>query len=174
MPIELPQQKPCVICEGLAGHLDEWAPIEETALTVSLIPEIQFEVGQSLIVPRRHAALLSDLTDEEAAAVMLASQRLMRAMVAAFEPLGIFVFQNNGVYSGQVTPHYHMHIVPRQVGSDWGVGPPHMTRFPEAGRTPHSPGLVETSKETESRINRARVSVERRRQTAARIISHLE
>ena len=173
MPIELPRQDPCVICEGLTGRLDDWVPIEEGELTLSLIPEIQFEIGQALIVPKRHAALLSDLTDEEGAAVMSASRRLMRAMETAFGPMGVFVFQNNGVYSGQETPHYHMHVVPRHEGSDWGVGPRHMARFLEAGRSPHGPAFSETPEESAARVKRAHVSVEARRAAAERIRAHL-
>jgi histidine triad (HIT) family protein len=173
VPIELPEQEPCVICEGLAGRLDEWVPIEETDLTLSLIPDVQFEVGQSLIVPKRHVALLTDLADVESAAIIAASQRLMRAIVAAYDPLGVFIFQNNGVYSGQVTPHYHMHIVPRQQGSDWGVGPPHMARFPDAGRSPDALHAAESPAETAERLKRARVSVTARREAAERIRSHL-
>jgi diadenosine tetraphosphate (Ap4A) HIT family hydrolase len=170
MPIELPEQDPCVICQGLAGRLDQWVPIEECELTLSLIPDIQFEVGQSLIVPKRHIALLTDLTDEESMAIMAASRRLMRAIVAAFEPLGVFVYQNNGVYSGQMTPHYHMHVVPRQPGRDWGVGPPHFTRFQDAGRVPGK--LQETSGDAE-RFARALPSFEARQAAAARIREHL-
>ena len=170
MPIELPEQDPCVICDGLAGRLDEWVPIEERELTLTLIPEIQFEVGQSLIVPKRHIALLTDLTDEESEAIMAASRRLMRAIVAAFEPLGVFVYQNNGVYSGQKTPHYHIHVVPRQPGSDWGVGPPHFRRFPDAGRVP---GMLHEASGDAARAVRAVASFEARKATAARINEHL-
>jgi len=28
------------------------------------------------------------------------------ALLATYKPLGILTFQNNGVYSGQETPHY--------------------------------------------------------------------
>jgi diadenosine tetraphosphate (Ap4A) HIT family hydrolase len=144
-------------------------PIEESPLTLSLIPDVQFEVGQSLVIPKRHVALLTDLTAVECAAIMDASQRLMRAMEAAFSPLGVFVFQNNGVYSGQVN---HMHVVPRQRDSDWGVGPPHMRRFPEAGRAPDLPPFRETPEDT-ARIEKARVPVEARREAARRIRAHL-
>ena len=56
--------------------------------------------------------------------------------------LGILTFQNNGVYSGQETPHFHFHVVPRQSGSDWGIGPPQLATFDAAGRragTAHNP-----------------------------------
>jgi histidine triad (HIT) family protein len=173
MPIELPRQDPCVMCEGIAGRLTDWVPIFEDELTVSLLPEIQFEVGQSVIIPKRHVPLLTDLTDEESAAIIAVSRRLMKAIVAAFEPLGVFVYQNNGIYSGQATPHYHMHVVPRQPGSEWGVGPPHVGRFPEAGRGPDAPAPGETPDETVERVKRALVPVVARRAAAARIRAYL-
>jgi diadenosine tetraphosphate (Ap4A) HIT family hydrolase len=168
--IELPHQDPCVICEGLAGRLDEWVPIEEQELTLSLIPDIQFEVGQCLVVPKRHVALLTDLTDAESGAIMAASRRLMRAIVAAFEPLGVLVYQNNGVYSSQMTPHYHMHVVPRQQGSDWGVGPPHFAKFPDAGRLP---GTLPEASDSIGRAERARASFSARKAAAAQIREQL-
>jgi diadenosine tetraphosphate (Ap4A) HIT family hydrolase len=110
---------------------------------VTVINPWQFEVGQCCVITRRHVALLLDLTDEECAAVMVAARRVAEALARAFAPLGILTFQNNGVFSGQETPHFHFHVVPRQQGSDWGVGPPQLAAFDGAGRrkgTAHDPG----------------------------------
>jgi diadenosine tetraphosphate (Ap4A) HIT family hydrolase len=159
------------MCEGLAGRLDAWVPIEESELTVSLIPDIQFEFGQSLVIPRRHVALLSELTDAESVAIMQAARRLMRAVVAAFDPLGVLVYQNNGVYSGQEVPHYHHHVVPRQAGSDWGVGPPHLGRFAAAGR---ARGFEHDASGDPERIRRALAPLEARRAAAHLIRQALE
>jgi diadenosine tetraphosphate (Ap4A) HIT family hydrolase len=41
----------------------------------------------------------------------------------------VLLYQNNGVGSGQEVPHFHLHVVPRTPGSDWGLGPPHIARF---------------------------------------------
>jgi diadenosine tetraphosphate (Ap4A) HIT family hydrolase len=138
-------------------------PIEEDDLTISIIPPIQFEVGQSLVIPKRHVALLSQLTDSESAAIMKAARRLMRAMVTAFDPLGVLIYQNNGVYSGQEVPHYHHHVVPRQAGSDWGVGPPHLGRFEAAGRVR---GVEHDASSDPERIQRAIAPLEARRAAA--------
>ena len=140
--IQLPEQDPCEICEGIAGRDEKCALIAETEVTVTLLNPYQFEVGQCCVVTRRHVATLLDLSDAEGAAIIEAAQRVARALIDTYQPLGILTFQNNGVYSGQEVPHYHYHVVPRQPGSDWGIGPPQLQKFPSAGRqagTPHDP-----------------------------------
>jgi histidine triad (HIT) family protein len=141
--IELPVRDPCDLCEVIAGRDERWAIIEEGEHTLTVINPMQFEVGQCCVITRRHVALLLDLSPQECAAVLAAAQRVAQALVGAFQPLGILTFQNNGVYSGKETPHYHFHVVPRQPGSDWGIGPPQLATFDGAGRprgTAHDPG----------------------------------
>jgi histidine triad (HIT) family protein len=167
--IELPEQDPCDICETLAGR--SGVPIiAESALTVTVVTPMQFEVGQCCVVTRRHVATLLELTHEEGAAILKAAREVAQALVATFQPLGILTFQNNGVYSGQLTPHYHYHVVPRQPGSDWGIGPPQLRPFPDAGR---AGGTVHDHTADEVRRQRARVSPETLQEIAVRIRANL-
>jgi diadenosine tetraphosphate (Ap4A) HIT family hydrolase len=131
--IQLPIRHPCDLCEVIARE-DRWAVIEEGPHTLTVINPWQFEVGQCCVITRRHVATLLDLDSAECEAVMRHAKRVAEAMVGAFDPLGILTFQNNGVYSGQETPHFHFHVVPRQAGSDWGIGPPQLATFDGAGR----------------------------------------
>ncbi len=138
--IGLPVRDPCDLC--VAAREERWKIIEESAHTLTVINPWQFEVGQCCVITRRHVATLLDLSDEECAAVMASARRVAEALVRTYRPLGILTFQNNGVYSGQETPHFHFHVVPRQPGSDWGIGPPQLATFDGAGRargTPHDP-----------------------------------
>ena len=140
--IELPARDPCDLCETARGE-DRRPIIDESEHTLTVINPWQFEVGQCCVITRRHVALLLDLSAEECAAVLVAAKRVARALVEAYQPLGLLTFQNNGVYSGQETPHFHFHVVPRQKGSDWGIGPPQLATFEGAGRqrgTSHDPG----------------------------------
>lgn len=141
--LELPRREPCDLCEGMAGREERWAIIEESEHTLTVINPWQFEVGQCCVITRRHVATLLDLSQAECAAVMVSAKRVAEALLRTFNPLGILTFQNNGVYSGQETPHFHFHVVPRQQGSDWGIGPPQLAAFDGAGRirgTTHDPG----------------------------------
>jgi histidine triad (HIT) family protein len=147
--IELPQQEPCEFCEGMAGRDPTWAVIDECDLTITVMNPSQYEVGQCCVITRRHVGTLLDLSSDEASAILHAAKRAATALVITFQPLGVLTFQNNGVYSGQEVPHYHFHVVPRQQGSDWGIGPPQLAVFDSAGRirgTPH-----DTSQDEERR-----------------------
>jgi len=147
MPIELPALDPCPFCEVIAGRSERWSVIEQTDLTITMLNGRQYEVGQCLVMPIRHAPTLFDLEVEEEAAVMAAVRRLSRALVHAFDPEGVLLYQNNGVGSGQEVPHFHMHVVPRQVGSDWGFGPPHIARLEPR---PHLDFTVVTEKKVQT------------------------
>ena len=168
--IELPIRDPCDLCEGMAGREERWAVIEESEHTLTVINPWQFEIGQCCVITRRHVATLLELSDRECEAILVSAKRVAGALVKAYRPLGILTFQNNGVFSGQETPHFHFHVVPRQKGSDWGVGPPQLATFDSAGRqrgTSHDP-----SRDSQRR-ERVQVSVRLLAETADLIRSNV-
>lgn len=167
--LELPTRDPCDLCQVTAQG-ETWKIIEQGSHTLTIINPWQFEVGQCCVITRRHVATLLDLTDEECVAVMVAAKRVAEALVSSFQPLGLLTFQNNGVYSGQETPHFHFHVVPRQQGSDWGIGPPQLATFEGAGR---QRGTVHDAGGDAQRRGRVRASQETLTETVERIRSRL-
>jgi diadenosine tetraphosphate (Ap4A) HIT family hydrolase len=147
---------PCYFCDIIEGKSDRWNVIEQAELTVILLNGRQFEVGQCLVLPVRHAPTLLDLTEREEAAVMAAAKRLAGAMVDAFAPDGLLLYQNNGAGSGQEVPHFHLHVVPRRLDSDWGFGPPHIAQLEQRRRPLHLDHAVITDekRQTVERIRR--------------------
>jgi histidine triad (HIT) family protein len=148
VPFELPHRDPCPFCEIIAGKLKQGI-VEESDLTVTFVNMRQFEVGQILVVPRRHAPTVLDLTLEEGAAIMKAAQRVASAMIAAFSPDGITIYQNNGLVSLQEIPHYHMHVVPRRKSSPWGYGPPHIAALEKPSKEELSRVVVSAERSQE-------------------------
>ena len=168
--IELPDQQPCEFCEGFAGRDPTWAVIDECTDTVTVINPYQYETGQCCVITKRHVGTLLELNEDEAAAIIKAAQRVAVALVSKYQPLGVLTFQNNGVYSGQEVPHYHFHVVPRQPGSDWGIGPPQLAAMDGAGR---ERGTTHDASGDEERRQRVRVSVDVLHDTALAIREHL-
>jgi histidine triad (HIT) family protein len=167
---ELPIRDPCDLCEGIAGREEKWGVIEEGDHTLTVINPWQFEIGQCCVITRRHVATLLELSDEECNAVIGSAKRVAHALVETFGPLGILTFQNNGVYSGQETPHFHFHVVPRQKGSDWGIGPPQIATFESAGR---QRGTIHDSTGDAARRERVQVTADKLSEMADLIRSNL-
>lgn len=140
----LPEMDPCYLCQVVTGHTTAWNVVEGRALTLTILNGRQFEVGQCMVLPRRHAATLLDLTADERGAVMEAAARVTQAMVRLWAPDGVLLYQNNGVGSGQEVPHFHLHVVPRRPNSDWGLGPPHLARIEREGGSASSDHTVVT------------------------------
>ena len=129
MPLELPETDTCYFCDIIDGKADRWAIVEDAESTLVLLNGRQFETGQCIVVPKRHAPTLLELDEPELSAILATAQRAADAMLRAFEPTGILLYQNNGVGSAQEVPHFHLHVVPRRLGSDWGFGPPHLAEL---------------------------------------------
>jgi histidine triad (HIT) family protein len=142
--LPLPVMDPCYLCELVGSSSSRWNVIEHAELTITVLNGRQFEIGQCLVFPVRHAPTLLDLTEREGAAIMAAAKRLMSVMIDAFAPDGVLLYQNNGAGSGQEVPHFHLHVVPRRPNSDWGLGPPHIARFGAAGPLEHLDHAVMT------------------------------
>ncbi len=138
MPIQLPDMDPCYFCECVLEGSQGWNFIARDEHVITLLNGRQYEEGQCIVVPVRHAPTLLELDDEEGAAVMRAARRIATAMVEAFAPDGVLLYQNNGVAVGQEVPHFHLHVVPRRVASAWGSGPPQLAAVMAGERAAHT------------------------------------
>ena len=156
MNFPMPVMEPCYFCQLARREVDGWNLLIEDPLTMTALNGRQYEAGQSLVFPRRHAPTLLDLTAQEAAAVMLAAKRVGAAITRAFAPEALLLYQNNGSLGGQEVPHFHLHVVPRTRGSDWDMGPPNLARSQAANRPPH----LDHSVVTEGKLQNARLLAE--------------
>lgn len=79
--------------------------------------------GHLLVVPRRHAVRVGDLTGEVAAALWSVGIELAAALRAS--NLGcddVHLLVNDGPAAAQTVPHVHLHVVPRARGDLWRLG----------------------------------------------------
>lgn len=122
----LPFTESCHFCERLAVS-EPPGLVAETGLTATLVNARQHQQGQVIVIPKRHAPTVLDLSEEEAVDAFRAARRVAQALSEAFEMDGMLLYQNNGVASGQEVAHFHLHVCPQRFASSrWGNEPPHI------------------------------------------------
>ena len=123
MPIEIPERDPCPYCRNLQGEIEvdeernkRFAYVERLEQAVAIVNPYQVSPGALLVMTTRHAPTVLDLGEDETLALARLVRRTARAVHDALSPIGLNIYQNNGVASGQTIPHYHVHVVPRYPG----------------------------------------------------------
>jgi histidine triad (HIT) family protein len=100
----------CPFCAIVAGD----APAERILETENLVAFLDVRPlfrGHTLLVPKAHLRLLSDLPAELAAEFLTTTQRLERAVEDGLGAAGSMILVNNVV--SQSVPHLHLHVIPR-------------------------------------------------------------
>ncbi len=92
--------------------------VYEDAQTLAFMDVMPQADGHTLVIPKVEAESLLDVPPEALAATIVTTQRVARAVKAAFAVPGILVAQLNGSAAGQSVFHIHFHIVPRRAGLD--------------------------------------------------------
>jgi histidine triad (HIT) family protein len=118
MPIDVPDNYPCSICENFAGrhpwHGEPAVVHEDEKLYIIMAPApLGGMDGHVLVLPRRHVETILDLSADEAALLGQAVSRAARAVSLAFDPDAILVQQHNGAGAFQTVPHVHFHVIPK-------------------------------------------------------------
>ena len=103
---------PASACSACGGRWPDPADrISELRESVLYLHTDQFFPGWSVLVLRRHATELYDLTRDERARVMDEVSDVARALKLAFDARKV-----NYALFGNLVPHLHWHVIPRLAG----------------------------------------------------------
>ena len=102
----------CIFCKIIKGEAPCFKVYEDekTIAFEDINPVTQ---GHTLIVPKTHAENLYEIDPESLSAVHLTSQKVIRAIQKALNPIGVAAVQLNGRGVNQIIMHYHLHLMPR-------------------------------------------------------------
>jgi histidine triad (HIT) family protein len=100
----------CAFCAIVRGDAAA-AIVLETANLLAFLDIRPLFRGHTLLVPKTHLRLLSDLPGEHAAEFFSTAQRLERGVEDGLGAAGSMMLVNNVV--SQSVPHLHMHVIPR-------------------------------------------------------------
>ena len=90
--------------------------LAESALALAVFDSFPVSPGHALVVPRRHAATIFDLADDEYAECFRLVRTVKDLLLARFVPDGFNVGANCGEAGGQSVWHAHIHVIPRYQG----------------------------------------------------------
>ena len=103
--------KPCIFCHTGGEKL-----VAENALAQAVLDTYPVSAGHTLIVPRRHARTIWELTDEEYAACFALVREAQAIIAGRHRPDGFNVGVNCEEAGGQSVWHAHIHLIPRYQG----------------------------------------------------------
>jgi len=114
----------CLFCEMVAGR-EEASVVYDDDRVFALMDIRPVTPGHLMVVPKRHAASLAELEDEDSDALLRVARRAAAALRASsLRCEGVNLFLADGEAAGQEVFHVHLHVLPRFEGDGFGL------RFP--------------------------------------------
>ncbi|WP_305093902.1 HIT family protein [Prescottella sp. R16] len=111
----------CVFCAVIAGEAES-SVVYDDAHTIAFMDIRPFTPGHLLVVPKTHAASLSELDPDDGGRLFRVGQQVAAALRdSAVEAEGVNFFLADGVAAGQEVFHVHLHVVPRTAGDGFGL-----------------------------------------------------
>ncbi|HXF69208.1 MAG TPA: HIT family protein [Thermoflexus sp.] len=117
----------CIFC-AIVARQQPAEIVYEDERTMAFMDINPANPGHTLVIPKRHAATIFEIDEEDAAAVMRTTVRVARAIRAALAPEGLNLVQSNGRAAGQEIFHLHVHVIPRWVGDGLRLARPPVVR----------------------------------------------
>ncbi|HSP66034.1 MAG TPA: HIT domain-containing protein, partial [Candidatus Deferrimicrobium sp.] len=106
----------CFLCAAASAGAEGELVVGHDGATVTLLNRYPYNSGHLLVAPRAHLPDLLAAGDDDAAALMVAARRAMRALQLALRPDGFNLGVNQGEAAGASIEHAHLHVVPRWSG----------------------------------------------------------
>jgi histidine triad (HIT) family protein len=105
----------CIFCKVLAGEIPSERVYEDEHV-VGVMDINPWTRGHAVVIPRRHATNLFEISDEDLRHVAVGAKRLATNMRDTLGCDGVNLLQSNGPAAWQTIFHLHMHVIPRYEG----------------------------------------------------------
>jgi histidine triad (HIT) family protein len=102
----------CIFCKVLRGEIPG-ERVYEDEHAIGVMDINPWTRGHAVVFPRKHAADLFEIDDEELGHVAVAAKRLATTMRDRLDCDGVNLLQSNGRAAWQTIFHLHVHVIPR-------------------------------------------------------------
>ncbi|MFH1432283.1 MAG: HIT family protein [archaeon] len=102
----------CIFCKIVSGEIPSKKIYDDPRFMAFLDVNPRAK-GHALVIPKKHAATLSDLSKEDAGSIFQIVQYIAKTITERLAAKGYNIGSNNSEPAGQAVPHFHIHIIPR-------------------------------------------------------------
>ena len=106
----------CIFCKIVKGEIP-CVKVYENDKVLVFADINPITDGHTLVIPKNHAENIWEVSEEDLAAIHMASKKIASAIKIVLEPDGVALLQLNGRGVNQVVMHYHLHLIPHTGGS---------------------------------------------------------
>ena len=107
----------CIFCKIVAGEIPA-SKVYEDDHFLAFLDISQVTPGHTLVIPKKHARNLLEMTPDETAALFNIVSRVTKKVDSATQPQGMNIISNMEEIAGQSVFHTHVHILPRYSQED--------------------------------------------------------
>ena len=107
----------CIFCKIVAGEIPA-SKVYEDDHFLAFLDISQVTPGHTLVIPKKHARNLLELTPDETADLFNVVSRVTKKVESATQPQGMNIISNMEEIAGQSVFHSHVHILPRYSQED--------------------------------------------------------
>lgn len=107
----------CIFCKIVAGEIPA-SKVYEDDYFLAFLDISQVTPGHTLVIPKKHARNLLEMTPDETAALFNIVSRVTKKVESATQPQGMNIISNMEEIAGQSVFHTHVHILPRYSQED--------------------------------------------------------
>lgn len=115
----------CIFCKIVAGEISSYK-VYEDEMVAAFLDVLPISPGHTIVIPKKHAADVEDVSNEDLCAMVIAIKKISKAMMDGLGVRGYSVFLDDKDAANQHVAHVHFHVVPRKEGD--GLG-----RWPQGG-----------------------------------------
>jgi histidine triad (HIT) family protein len=102
----------CIFCKIIKGEIP-CTKVYEDDDVLAFLDIGPVNKGHTLIMPKEHHETVLDMPGNLLCSVANAVKKVSKAVKEGTGCGGFCILQNNFKTSGQLVPHYHVHIIPR-------------------------------------------------------------
>ena len=107
----------CIFCKIVAGDIPA-SKVYEDEYFLAFLDISQVTPGHTLVIPKKHARNLLEMTPDETADLFNVVSRVTKKVESATQPQGMNIISNMEEIAGQSVFHSHVHILPRYSQED--------------------------------------------------------